>query len=33
MFPPLCITEITGGDAEYTSFFEELWEEWFGVCP
>ncbi len=33
MFPPLCISEITEEDAEYTSFFAELWEEWFGVCP
>jgi stage II sporulation protein R len=33
MFPPLCITEIAGEDAEYTSFFKELWEKWFGVCP
>ena len=34
MFPPLCISEITGEeDTEYTSFFAELWEEWFGVCP
>ncbi len=35
MFPPLCISEITGEDedTEYTSFFAELWEDWFGVCP
>lgn len=36
MFPPLCISEITGEeseDIEYTSFFAELWEKWFGVCP
>jgi len=36
MFPPLCISEITGEDGEdveYTSFFGELWEKWFGVCP
>jgi stage II sporulation protein R len=32
MFPPLCISEITEEDTEYTSFFAELWEEWFGVC-
>lgn len=31
MFPPLCISEITGEDTEYTSFFGELWEKWFGV--
>lgn len=33
IFPPLCISEIAEDDAEYTSFFAELWEEWFGVCP
>jgi|AGTN01.1.fsa_nt_gi stage II sporulation protein R len=33
MFPPLCISEITQEDAEYTSFFAELWEQWFGACP
>jgi len=36
MFPPLCISEITGEDSEdikYTSFLAELWEKWFGVCP
>ena len=35
MFPPLCISEITGEeseDTEYTSFFAELWEKWLGVC-
>lgn len=31
MFPPLCISEITDTeDAEYTSFFAELWEMVFG---
>jgi stage II sporulation protein R len=33
MFPPLCITEITCDDAEYTSFFGEIWEEWLSVWP
>ncbi len=35
MFPPLCISEITGekADAEYASYFAELWEQWFGACP
>lgn len=31
MFPPLCISEITDtDDAEYTSFFAEMWETIFG---
>lgn len=31
MFPPLCISEVTGTeDYEYTSFFAELWRAIFG---
>ncbi len=33
MFPPLCISEITGEDTEYTSYFAELWERLVGACP
>ncbi len=31
MFPPLCISELEpeGDEAEYTSFFAEVWDDWF----